>query len=269
MFIASEMDKEHLVVILSTHSTSLLGALARKESTRVAFMRRGDKELKFRDMTDIHKRVLPMFGAHPLSNIFNEAPILLVEGEDDERIWQQAVRTSIGRICVYPCVADSVDRLGEFETEANNIIDAVYDNARGYSLRDRDIGSEAIDDVGHIVRMCLSCRASENLMLSDDVLKFAGTNWNDLQDAIRNFVAESSHHPYHKAMKTFLDEGLDRKGADLKDIRMVLAGFISKKPWEVLVGQAIAALDGTSGLENENSLPSYLGQKVCQEILSR
>ncbi len=266
VFLSSEVNQSYISTIIATHSTSFMSALAHEGPVRVAFMMNGDVNLKFVRVTEVHKRVLPVFGAHPLSNVFNEAPILLVEGEDDERIWQQAVRTSLGKINVYPCVADSVDRLNEFEKDANDIISAVYDNARGYSLRDRDDNSEEIENIGNIVRMCLSCRTSENLMLSDDVLGFADTDWSKLRNFVTQFVQESINHPYHGAVKTFFDGGLNRKNADLKEIRMVLAGFISKKPWEVLVGQTIASLSNGAGLSGENSLQAYLGSKVCLEI---
>ncbi|MFZ5500605.1 MAG: hypothetical protein ACOY58_01655, partial [Candidatus Micrarchaeota archaeon] len=60
-------------------------------------------EFDFRAISDLYRKILPVFGAHPLSNVFNRAPILLVEGEDDERIWQQAVRTARGRLKLFPC----------------------------------------------------------------------------------------------------------------------------------------------------------------------
>ena len=53
------------------------------------------KEIDFKVISVVYRKVLPVFGAHPLSNIFNEAPILLVEGEDDERIWRAAMAVEI------------------------------------------------------------------------------------------------------------------------------------------------------------------------------
>jgi len=266
-FISSQIKDTDVVIIIATHSTPLLGALSKSNFSRFAMMRLGDKVLKFSEITETHRKILPIFGAHPLSNVFNEAPILLVEGEDDKRIWQQAVRSSLGKINVYPCVAECVENLAEFEKDVNDIIDAVYDNAKGYSLRDRDSKPEEIDNVGHIVRMRLSCRASENLMLSDDVLIFAESNWSNIQGLIKKFVEESIHHPYYKEVKEFFENGLDRKNADLKRIRSILASFISQKPWEVLIGQAIASLLNQKTNDNgENSLKAYLGDKVCAEL---
>lgn len=265
-FMVDEVSEPYVTIILATHSTPLLSALASGGAARVAFMKRGDRELTFRPVSDILERVLPMFGAHPLSNIFNEAPILLVEGEDDERIWQQAVRSSAGRVRVYPCVAETVSRIGQFEVEANMVLEAIYDNATGYSLRDRDLHPEAIEDVGRVIRMRLSCRTAENLMLSDETLALAQTDWAELQTKIATFVEESPHHPYHAAMAAFAVD-YDRKGANLKDIRNVLIGLMSNKPWEVLVGQAIAGLAQGQGLEGAHSLREYLGEKVCSNLL--
>ena len=123
-----------VTLILATHSTALLAGLAEIEDVHVAFMKRKQTDLVFKKITDIDRTILPMFGAHPLSNVFNQAPIFLVEGEDDERIWQQAIRSSRGKISVFPCVINGNRNFLEFETEVNNIISSIYDNARGFSL---------------------------------------------------------------------------------------------------------------------------------------
>jgi hypothetical protein len=86
---------------------------------------------------------------------------------------------------VQPCSVDSVDNLKTYEDEVNRIIAAVYDNARAYSLRDRDLHPEMINDEGNVVRMRLSCRAAENLMLADDALLKAGIDWATLKARIQ------------------------------------------------------------------------------------
>lgn len=266
-FLAIELAAPHILTVVATHSTAFLSSLAQTAATSVAFMKRGDRVLVFKEVNDVVERILPVFGAHPLSNIFNEAPILLVEGEDDERIWQQAVRSSQGKLRLYPCVTDTVGRQNEFETEADAIIQAIYDDAKGFSLRDRDTGPEQIDDIGKVIRMRLSCRAAENLMLSDDVLALARTDWASLQEKIKNFVAESPNHPFHSQMKAFLEAGMNRKEANLKEIRNVLVGLMSNKPWEVLVGQTIAAVADGKGQSGTDSMASYLGPKTCLNVL--
>src|SRR3990172_11787183 len=90
-FMTSLSQRAPFTLLIATHSTPLLAALSQAGSTNVAFMRYGDREIKFSPADDTHRRILPIFGAHPLSNVFNESPILLVEGEDDERVCQQAI----------------------------------------------------------------------------------------------------------------------------------------------------------------------------------
>jgi hypothetical protein len=68
-------------------------------------------------------------------------------------------------------------------------------------------------------------------------------------------------------MAVFIDGGFQRKDHDLKSIRNILIGLVSNKPWEVLVGQAIAALANTEGQASPGSLKDYLGSKVCERLL--
>jgi hypothetical protein len=160
-----------------------------------------------------------------------------------------------------------VNRFSEFETEVNDILDAVYDDAKAYSLRDRDLQPEAINDVGHVRRMRLACRAAENLMLTDDVLQRVGTDWPTLRGKIEAWAAAFGGHQYHAEVVGFLEGGCDRMGYRLKDIRNILAGLMTNKPWEIVVGQSIAALARPNNSEGEHSLRKYLGAKVCTYLL--
>lgn len=266
-FMTDVVKDSSFTVILATHSTALLAGLANRANTHVAFMRQWDKELTLKLVSDTDRAILPIFGAHPLSNVFNQSPILLIEGEDDERVWQQAVRSSQGKIRIFPCVVGGLPNFAEFENEVNAILESVYDEARGFSLRDRDQQPEIINDIERIMRMRLGCRTTENLMLTNEALALAGTSWTDLQVRVQNWVTSNTAHPYHGDMKSFIENGLDRKGHDLKSIRNILIGLISTKPWEVLVGQAIGELARVGGSRSEGSLRDYLGDKVCRSII--
>jgi energy-coupling factor transporter ATP-binding protein EcfA2 len=266
-FIVNVCKDKPVTLIIATHSTPLLAGLSEAESTSVAFMRPRDKEISFRPITNVDRDIMPIFGAHPLSNIFNQAPILLLEGEDDERIWQQAVRSSQGNIQTYPCVAGSIDDLAKYEATVRDIIDSVYDDAQGYSLRDRDDNPEDIDDIGPIIRMRLHCRASENLMLSDNALNLIGFDWLKFQQLILSWVDLNFEHQYFDEVKDFAESGFNRLEHDLKDIRNILIGLMTNKPWEVVVGQAIAQLSIQGGSNDEGSLRFFLGDKVCRTLL--
>jgi hypothetical protein len=84
---------------------------------------------------------------------------------------------------------------------------------------------------------------------------------------VAQWITANRQHQYHSDMAYFEATGLDRKNHDLKDIRNILVGLMSNKPWEVLVGQGIAALAVTGGQIADGSLRDYLGEKVCQQVL--
>jgi hypothetical protein len=199
--------------------------------------------------------------------VFNRRPPLLVEGDDEDRVWQQAGRSSLGAIRVWPCVAGDVQSLNAYEKKARAIIESVYENARAYSLRDRDEGPYEIDDLGPVVRARLNCRASENLLLSDDVLAGLGTNWPTLQAELDEWISQHVGHAQHDAVMAFRVGGWNRRDANVKPLRNLLMALIgSEKPWEVAVGQAIAALKTEDRATGENGLSDFLGAKIVDAL---
>jgi ABC-type multidrug transport system ATPase subunit len=269
-FLVDLVDEFEFDFLIATHSTPILGELATDSGVNVCFMRARDKAFAFWPVDSIFKELLPVFGAHPLTQIFNATRTLLVEGDDDLRIWQEAMRASNGRLQLTPVGCEGTSDMHSYEERMQQIVESVYENGAAYSLRDRDDKPEAIEDMPPVARMRLSCRNAENLMLSDEVLSSADVDWEQAKARISAWCEADSNknHPYLSAMKAFADEGFKRKEADLKDIRMILLGDVlrSKKPWEVLVGRAIGKLTGASP-NNPDSLCAYLGQKTVQTLL--
>lgn len=200
-------------------------------------MQKGIKDITFENVTDSYKKVLPVFGAHPLSNLFSQAPVLIVEGEDDERIWQKAIRSSSGGIKLYPCSADDgISKLKEFEEDAEKIISSVYDNAKAFSLRDRDDASptDELDDLSHVIRLRLSCRSAENLILADESLLVVGKKWSEAVQMFDDWLIANPTHVHHQNMQNFKNGGYDKKT------------FLSRKSemisWEFLEFQSLGKL---------------------------
>jgi len=264
-----ELVEEHdFRVVIATHSTPLLGGLSGYDKAVLALMKPGDRELQFEPITEQYKQILPVFGAHPLSSVFNKTPILLLEGEDDVRIWQQAVRSSRGRISVYPVQCQTINKLNEYEVKVVRIVEAIYENPIAYSLRDRDGAEESIDDMLPVVRMRLSCRAAENLILCDEVLESTGVSWADFKSRSEKWLSDNAEHPQYEAFSRFKKGGYRRKTADLKRLRVLIVGAIlgSDKPWEVLVGQVLAN-QKRSQSPVSHSMQDYLGEKLISRIL--
>src|SRR3989338_8551025 len=274
-FLKDLVTENNFKVLIATHSTAILGALQTYADTHLAFMTFDKKEADFKTISEVYRKVLPVFGAHPLSNIFNEAPVLLVEGEDDERIWQQAVRTSVGAIKVYPCVCGDVSKISLFENEIKTIIKSVYDNAKAYSLRDRDDTPENdLTDDPPIIKHKLRCYSAENLLLADEVLVSLNLTWKNLKLKIDEWIIEKNGktHPQLEDMKAFQLAKYDRKNLKIKTLRILLMGIMgSDKPWEVIVGQTIATLkwDSSTDFTKEGSIYNFLGKKLVEGLLPK
>jgi len=124
-FLADIISEGKVTIIIATHSAPLLAALSCAVDTHVCFMRIGQSgPYHFEKFDEIHRAILPVFGAHPLSQVFNERPVLFVEGEDDVRIWQQAVRSSEGAIAVYPVATQSKDHMNAYEERTSSVLSA-------------------------------------------------------------------------------------------------------------------------------------------------
>jgi predicted ATPase len=269
-FLTDAVDTFGFTVLMATHSTAMLSGLSKYDGASVSFMKTGDTALAFEPVSDVHRRVLPVFGAHPLSNVFNTAPVLIVEGDDDVRIWQQAVRTSQGGVSLYPVPCDTVSAIGIYEKDVARIIDCVYDGARAFSLRDGDGSAVPLDDLPPVIRMRLGCRAAENLLLTDEVLASVGLAWPEVVAAMEQWILGNPTHVRNGEMAAFQAGGFDRKLHDLKELRMLLVGAIlsSSKPWEILVGQVIGDYvhPAGAGLAAAGSLADFLGEKAVTNL---
>lgn len=265
--LAEALDGVNARALIATHSTSILGSLVSLDAdTRLTLLPSADTNVAFRPASAGMEAILPIFGAHPLSNIFNQRPPLIVEGEDDERIWQACVRRSTGRVSVFPCVAGDIQSLNEYEVAACELIGSVYENARAYSLRDRDDDPYDINDMGPVVRAKTQCRSAENLMLSDDALAELGTDWPTLKATLEQWIDTSQEHQCRSDMGAFQNSGWDRANFNLKPLRMLIAGLSgSSKPWEVAVGQAIARLN-EHRFHGATSMQTFLGPKIVEEL---
>ncbi|MFD1001398.1 ATP-dependent endonuclease [Ohtaekwangia kribbensis] len=268
-FLIDLVSTDKFSIIIATHSTAILGALLDYSDARFAILANASTDAAFRQIDQKYRAVLPIFGAHPLSNLFSQSPIMLVEGEDEERIFQQAIRSSNGQLKLYPCGVGGVGNLPDFETSVVEILKGVYDNATGYSLRDRDEGDEAIADIPPLVRFKTSCRASENLIVTDEVLETMGTTWANLEAEIEKWLVAPGGHVKHDIMTAFKASGYARKTFDLKEIRNILVGLTgSAKPWEIAVGQTISKIvRGQIPKDfNDNKLCNFLGTKLSNTL---
>lgn len=182
---------EAVSICVSTHSTPFICALVNSQYTSIGNKDFGKSRVDLSLATDQLKKVAPFFG-HPLSLTLTNDPLLILEGEDDERIWQQAARTAQGRIRIFPVLATSVSQQTELEQFCAKLLPALYDAPKAYSLRDGDGIDDDLPNIGPVERFRLKCYSVENLLLTDECLASLNTNWEGFCQKAQNWVKENA-----------------------------------------------------------------------------
>jgi predicted ATP-dependent endonuclease of OLD family len=268
-FVESIATENNLRLVIATHSTAIIGAFSKTADLQVVPITRRDQSdfLSF-TRSKISEEILPIFGVHPLSSSFNKSPIVLVEGDDDRRVLEQFVRSSKGKKPLSPCAVGAVNELSIWESWLNQFLPVLYDTPIAFSLRDLDDAEEAdINDLEYICRIRLNCYAIENLLLTDQVFKMHNFTAETFKAALNARVKTAPDHKYTMALKNLLEKFDNRRVLNIKDVRnIVVAELGSNKPWEVIVGQALASsVDGVD--TGDHSIQRYLGQKAIKKLL--
>ena len=268
VLIAAIAERKGIQFIVATHSTAFISGMAHLADIRVAFMHRYQQELVFKRLNERLEQLVPVFGAHPLSNLFNERPLLLVEGDDDEWMWQQAVRSSSRRIWINPVSVGGKANMAAYEREADEILSALYDNPRAFSLRDGDGIQEPILPSGTVTRLRLAANEVENFMLSDEVLADHGYVWSSFRDAVNECIARMPGHRDVGVLEEIGREGFDRAQGEVKAVRVLVASILgSNAPVPVLLGKAIAKhCVGKFDLPPATSIKSMIGEAAYRAV---
>jgi predicted ATPase len=264
----SDEIRTNVAICLATHSTPLVCALAESEYTSIGTKDFGIKQVQQKAAHQQIKKVAPFFG-HPLSLSLSNDVMLILEGEDDERVWQQAARSSKGRIRLFPVLATSVDQQYDLENFCAPLLQSLYDEPCAYSLRDGDGETGELPPIGPVIRFRLNCYEIENTLVSDECLHVLGSNWTDFQTSAANWIKENSDHRDKELIEKLVVSADRMRHQTIKQIRQLICSIAnSKKPWEVVVGQAIGTLDTSSLATGSDNLANFIGENTLQVLLS-
>lgn len=250
-------------VVIATHSTAIVGSFDAQENvTIIPVDSKFQATFKPFSYDKILSNILPIFGTHPLSSHFNNMPVLLVEGDDDKRVIEQIVRSSNGKVKLSPCDVGSVNMLHKWEVWLSEYLPALYDNPRGYSLRDLDSGnSSVIDDIGCVKRAKLNCYSIENMLLTKESLDEHELSEEDFCEKLRAWASSNLTNKYRTDVESLADNFNSRRIAKLKSVRNIIVAILgSSKPWEVIVGQILAGSENSRQNET-NSVRDYMGDR--------
>lgn len=261
--------RENTAILLATHSTALVCALASADLVSIGVKQYGVNTIRFSRVSDQLRKVAPFFG-HPLSLCLSGDAMLILEGEDDERVWQQAARSAAGRIRLFPVLAESVDHHGSLEQLCSGLLAAIYDKPIAYSVRDGDGILDGLPPVGSVRRYRLNCYAIENCLMSDECLEVLGSTWSMFCQRATEWIAENQSHKDIDMLSSLIQSADRMRHEKIKAIRNLICPIASgsNKPWEVVVGQAIARLEPRRLPDSSTSLVDYIGREAISSIIS-
>jgi len=265
----SEDERRNIAVVVSTHSTALVAPLAASPITSVGVKYADDSVVQMQPVADEIRKIGPFFG-HPLSLVMSRSTPLIVEGEDDERVWRQATRTSKGAISVFPIEARTVSEQTDLENFCARMLAAIYDDPLAYSIRDGDGKKENLEPIGPVKRMRLNCYEIENALLADDCLESLNTNWPNFKEQTQAWIDQHPQHHDVELLRALIASDDRLRDQKIKRIRVLIAQIAGKeRPWEVTVGQAIGRMAQTELKAQPFSLADFLGEEIVVSLVPR
>lgn len=260
---------DSIAVCIATHSSPLVCSLAASPYVSLGTKSFAVNTVGLKPTGATLRKVAPFFG-HPLSLSLNDDAALILEGEDDERVWQQAARTSQGQIKVFPVLARSVNQQSDLETFCVDLLGTIYDDPVAFSLRDGDgVIDQPLEHRLPLKRYRLQCYAIENALLTDQCLAVMDTTWEGFVAVATKWVGDNPSHRDTRLIKELVESGDRLQHKKIKKVRQLVCTIVGcKKPWEIVVGQAIGALTNDD-FADSNMLIDFLGSEMVSSIIFR
>lgn len=261
-FLITVAKRFDLQIVVSTHSTTLLAALGQfgGSDASVLYLDRTRADFKAEPFTDLLRELAACLGGHALMGPLFGVPLLLVEGDDDYRIWSQVPRYHQVNFSVIPAGGDEIKN---YQKALEKVFASLREDGAvlsGFALIDADKPkpTQASIPQRHIRYIQLACHESENLYLTDEVLALFGTDWPTAQQKI---VAEAATYGQKKA-KLESAGSWDRKTADIKEVIEQLALILDPKRvhWTLRVAKVIGSARPTGQIEQ------FLGGEVVSAL---
>ncbi len=262
-FLVAVSRRYKLQLIIATHSTSLLAALGQfgGESAAVIYLDRSRTDFAAVPFTRAMKELAACLGGHALMGPLFGVPLLLVEGDDDYRIWSQVPRHHVTNFSVIPCGGEQIK---QYQKALEKLLGSLRADDRppaGYALIDRDKGKprpQAESPQRHIRFIQLVCHESENLYLADETLALLNIDW---VEASAKIATEAGKYGNKSEKLREIAKG-DRKTVNLKNVMEELTRILDQKNvhWTIRVAKAI----GTQ--RPAGQLADFLGDEVINAL---
>lgn len=264
LFLVQLLDKYKVQMIIASHSTTLLSALGYHggEKTSIIYLNNSINEQKAIKFEKSLQELSTCLGGHALMGPLFGAPLLLVEGDDDNKIWSQVPRYHKIKLAVIPC--NGADEVRNYQKTLEKLFASLKSDQTepvGFALLDGDQNlpiADASNPQTNIKYIKLACLESENLFLANEVLTSLGFDW----EAAKTKIKTESGKYGEKQAQLNLCDSWDRKSTDIKNVILQLSQILSSKnvPWTQRVAKCIG------DKKPEGQLADFLGLDVIGSI---
>lgn len=259
-FLVQIADKYKVQILVATHSTTLLSSLGYYggSKTSVIYLNNSVNEQKAIPFDETLQEIASCLGGHALMGPLFSAPLLLVEGDDDYKIWSFVPRYHKMHVAVIPCQGNA--QVLRHQKTLEGLFSSLRQDKSspvGYALLDGDSQLPQVEQ-SNIKFVKLSCKESENLYLTDEVLTLLGTDWEKAKLSINSRSKECGEkQPLLEQCASW-----DRKNQNLKSIINELSRILDDKqlPWTVRVAKCIGEK------KPEGQLADFIGDEVIQAL---
>jgi energy-coupling factor transporter ATP-binding protein EcfA2 len=265
--------EKNFKVVIATHSTAIIGSFSKNASLQIIPVENNKQSIfqSFNKNT-IGEQLIPIFGSHPLSNQFNSIPILLVEGEDDQRVFEQINRSSNGKFKFLPTPTDGVHQMNQWEKWLDQFLPCIYDSPIAFSIRDLDDSdTDVIEDYGIVKRSKLNCYSIENLLLTTEVIHSQGFTEDSFKKTLIEWHKHNPNRQDSSDVEFLINDFSNRQKLNIKKLRnLILTLLQNNKPWEVVVGREItkSCPEFNYTINQANTIANYLGAKTIRNLFS-
>ncbi|MGQ0791733.1 MAG: ATP-dependent nuclease [Nitrosopumilaceae archaeon] len=257
-FLIGLYETHQFQMIISTHSISLLAALGQFGGNLISIIYLNNSEEQNAIHYDKYLRTISTcLGGHILMGPLFGSPILLVEGDDDLRIWSEIPRYGTIKVAVISCNGEEIHQYQKALEKLSSSLLNESTKPVGYALLDGDNKKPTIKQ-DFIKYINLACRESENLYLTNEILAIFNLNW----DAACEKIIQESANFGEKAESLKKIKSMNRKTDDFKPIINQIATILDDKglAWSHRLGR-------TLGNNNPSGqLAEFLGKEVLESI---
>lgn len=249
-------------IFIATHSTTLLASLGQQRGSEIGviYLNNARSQQELIKFNDYFKKLSVCLGGHALMGPLFNAPILLVEGDDDYQIWSHLPRNPNYRysLAVIPCGGDEITQYQSTLEKLFASFRSTTSSPLGYALVDGDKSIPNNISQEHIKFLKLQCHEAENLYLTDQVLNKLGHTWTE---ARKKIIGKANEYG-EKAEALKKCENWDRKKEDVKDVIMPVAQILDQKglPWTLRLGKLLGER------KPKDQLAEFLGDEVIEAI---